>query len=333
MHETSHQTVLLEEAVNGLRIVPDGVYVDATFGRGGHSRLILKMLGSNGRLIAFDRDPEAIAAAHELHDPRFEVLHAPFGKLAQCLHDKGVSQIDGLLVDLGVSSPQIDQAQRGFSFRMEGPLDMRMDPSSGEPVSQWIATASKEELGKVIADYGEERFAVQIADAIATRCDAARTGEAPPLATTRELADLVEQTLRRCRAKREPGQHPATRTFQALRIHINGEIEQLTSVLEASVHLLRPGGRIAVISFHSLEDRLVKQFFRGEPTSSVVRARRGVSRVHRALSQTVSPAPIRYFRSLARVRPSAQEVSRNARARSAVLRIAERLSCTEGTAL
>jgi 16S rRNA (cytosine1402-N4)-methyltransferase len=331
MHDTTHQTVLLQEAVVGLSIVPEGVYVDATFGRGGHSRLILQRLGPHGRLIALDRDPDAVAAAHEIRDPRFEVIHAPFGQLAHCLEKKGVSKIDGLLIDLGVSSPQIDQAERGFSFRTEGPLDMRMDPSCGEPVSQWIARASKQELRKVIADYGEERFAVQIADAIAARCHAALAGEAQPLASTRELADLVEQTLRRCRAKREPGQHPATRTFQALRIHINGEIEQLTSVLEASVQLLRPGGRIAIISFHSLEDRIVKQFLRGQPVMSRS-LRRGLSRTQRALCQGPGElAPVQKFRELSRVRPSPEEVLRNPRSRSAVLRIAERLpSSREG---
>jgi 16S rRNA (cytosine1402-N4)-methyltransferase len=328
MHETSHQTVLLQEAVDGLCIIPDGVYVDATFGRGGHSRLILQMLGPAGRLIALDRDPEAIAAAHQIQDPRFEVMHAPFGELAQCLHEKGLSQIDGLLIDLGVSSPQINQAQRGFSFRADGPLDMRMDPSTGEPVSQWIAKASKEELGKVIADYGEERFAVQIADAIAARCYAAHAGDAQPLATTRELAELVEQTLRRCRARREPGQHPATRTFQALRIHINGEIKQLTSVLEASIQLLRPGGRIAIISFHSLEDRLVKQFIRAQPAAPVNKSRHAVSRTQRAFVQSLREKPAALFRQIARIRPSEQEVARNPRARSAVLRIAERLPYT-----
>lgn len=326
MQAITHQTVLLHEAVEGLHIVPEGVYIDATFGRGGHSRLILTMLGPKGRLIAFDRDPQAVAAAHDIQDPRFEVVHAPFGQLAKCLQEKGISEIDGLLIDLGVSSPQIDQADRGFSFRADGPLDMRMDPSHGEPVSQWISRATKQELGEVIADYGEERFAVQIADAIAARCHAAQMGQAQPLASTRELADLIEQTLRRCRAKREPGQHPATRTFQALRIHINGEIEQLTSVLEASVQLLRPGGRVAIISFHSLEDRIVKQFFRGQPASLVNQRRRGLSRSQRALSMGPGQAiqSLR-FREVARLRPSAEEVSRNPRSRSAVLRIAERL--------
>jgi 16S rRNA (cytosine1402-N4)-methyltransferase len=329
MHQTSHQTVLLQEAVVGLCIVPEGVYVDATFGRGGHSRLMLQRLGPTGRLIAFDRDPEAIKAAHEIDDPRFEVVHAPFGRLAQCLHEKGISQLDGLLVDLGVSSPQIDDAQRGFSFRAEGPLDMRMDPSCGEPVSQWIARATKEELGKVIADYGEERFAVQIANAITARCQAAAAGQAQPLASTRELADLVDQTLRRCRARREPGQHPATRTFQALRIYINDEMEQLNAVLEASVELLRPGGRIAIISFHSLEDRMVKQFFRGEPAAPASKARRGVSRVQRAMRQATGVACVKKFREIARIRPSPEEIAKNARARSAVLRIAERLPCAQ----
>lgn len=327
MDESTHQTVLLEEAVDGLHIIPDGVYVDASFGRGGHSRLILSMLGPHGRLIALDRDPQAIAAAREIHDARFEVVHARFGELAKALKQKGVSKIDGLLIDLGVSSPQIDQAERGFSFRADGPLDMRMDPGSGEPVSQWISRASRQELGKVIADYGEERFAVQIADAIATRCHAAAAGQAQPLASTRALADLVEQTLRRCRARPEPGQHPATRTFQALRIHINGEIEELTSVLEASVHLLRPGGRLAIISFHSLEDRIVKRFFRGEAAAPAGHFRRGVSRTHRALAQSASDAPKPHpFRQLARVRPGPEETVRNPRSRSAVLRIAERLS-------
>jgi 16S rRNA (cytosine1402-N4)-methyltransferase len=332
-HPAPHRTVLLNEAVDGLSIRPDGLYVDATFGRGGHSRLILQQLGPQGRLIAFDRDPEAVKSAQAIHDPRFQIIHAPFSELTARLAQMGVTQIDGLLLDLGVSSPQIDNAARGFSFQADGPLDMRMDPTHGVPVSVWISQASTADISKVIADYGEERFAVPIADAITARCQAAQQGEAEPLASTRALAELVVDTLRRCRARREPGHHPATRTFQALRIHINHEVEELTAVLQAAIGLLRESGRLAVISFHSLEDRVVKQFIRDHSGKTEAHPQPGLSRGQHALIQAMSdlaasaapPTTVaRELKPIARLRPSRQEVLDNPRARSATLRIAER---------
>jgi len=332
-----HIAVLLQEAVEGLNINPDGVYIDATFGRGGHSTLILEKLGPDGRLIAFDRDPEAVETAQTLaaRDSRFQIVHAPFSELQAQLHLRGIHQVDGILIDLGVSSPQLDNQKRGFSFRMSGPLDMRMDPSRGIPVSVWIAQASTEDLQKVIAEYGEERFAVQIADAIKTRCSEAAKGLAEPLESTTALADLVEQTLRRCRASREPGQHPATRTFQALRIYINSEIQELEAILQAALELLRSAGRIAVISFHSLEDRIVKQFFRDHSGKRPADdQQQGLTRAQRALlegledrnkgTQAAAP-PARLLRA-ERIRPTAKEIQANPRARSATLRIAERTS-------
>lgn len=336
-----HRTVLLHEAVEGLSIRPDGVYVDATFGRGGHSTLILQQLGPEGRLIAFDRDPEAVKSAQSIKDSRFQIIHAPFSDITERLSEIGVTKIDGLLLDLGISSPQIDNAARGFSFQAEGPLDMRMDPTRGVPVSVWISQASATDISKVIADYGEERFAVPIADAITTRCQAAQHGEAEPLASTRALADLVVDTLRRCRARREPGHHPATRTFQALRIYINHEVEELAAVLQAAVGLLRESGRLAVISFHSLEDRVVKQFIREHSGKTEAHQQSGLSRGQHALIQAmsdlaVSAAPpiavTHEFKPIARLRPSRQEVLENPRARSATLRIAERCALAQGAA-
>lgn len=324
-----HRPVLLQEAVKSLHVIPQGSYVDATYGRGGHSALILQQLGPSGRLIAFDRDPTAVAAGRKIHDQRFQIIHAPFSELPQRLAEQGIDQVDGVLADLGVSSPQLDDPKRGFSFRLQGPLDMRMDPTHGEPVSAWIAKASVDELQKVIKDYGEERFAVQIANAIATRCASAARGEAEPLQRTEDLAELVVQTLRRCRARREPGQHPATRTFQALRIHINREMEELTALLEAAVRLLRESGRLAIISFHSLEDRLVKQFFRDAARTAPSAPDRGISRSQRALLSGLQdrlgrPAIDSRLRVIARIRPREEEIAANPRARSAMLRVAER---------
>jgi len=327
---SSHETVLLCEAVNGLAIIPDGIYVDATFGRGGHSLLILQALGPLGKLIAMDRDPQAVAAAQQFNDTRFQIIQAPFSELESQLHALGVGSINGLLLDLGVSSPQFDCAERGFSFQADGPLDMRMDPTCGEPVSAWLTHVTTSELVKVIADYGEERFAFPIADAITARCAAAAKGQAAPLATTRQLADLVTETLRRCGARKEIGRHPATRTFQALRIHINHELEELKAVLPAAARLLRDHGRIAIISFHSLEDRLVKQFIRDQSGKAPAVRPKGVSRGQHALLQSMqkdSQDQVEMaFKPIARIRPSAEEILRNPRARSATLRIAERMS-------
>ena len=296
----THTTVLLQEAVDALVHEPQGSYLDATFGRGGHSRAILARLGPNARLCAFDQDPQAVQSAQDLlQDPRFSVRHVPFSSL----RDWPAASLSGVLLDIGVSSPQIDQAERGFSFRHDGPLDMRMDPTRGRSVHQWLVTASQEEIAGVIRDHGEERFAVQIAKAIV-----ARREERGAPASTAELAQLVAGTVK----TREPGQDPATRTFQAFRIHINAELEELQQALEASIHALQPGGRLVVISFHSLEDRIVKQFI--ARNSREVFDRR----------QPFAPAPALHLKALGRVRPSAAEVSANPRSRSAIMRVAER---------
>lgn len=252
MSATPHITVLLKEAVEALAIKPAGIYVDGTFGRGGHSRAVLAQLGPEGRLIAFDRDPVAVAAGREIKDPRFELVHAPFSDFAEALAERGVEKVDGVLLDLGVSSPQLDEAERGMSFRFDAPLDMRMDTTRGLTAAEWLAEAPVADITRVLREYGEERFAYEIAKAIAV----ARTGGA--VATTGQLAALVEKTVR----TREPGQHPATRTFQALRIFINQELEELSLVLPQVVAALATGGRLVVISFHSLEDRIVKRFMR-----------------------------------------------------------------------
>ena len=296
----THTTVLLQEAVDALVHDPQGSYLDATFGRGGHSRAILARMGPNARLCAFDQDPQAVQSAQDLlQDPRFSVRHVPFSSL----RDWPAASLSGVLLDIGVSSSQIDQAERGFSFRHDGPLDMRMDPTRGRSVHQWLVTASQEEIAGVIRDHGEERFAVQIAKAIV-----ARREERGAPASTAELAQLVAGTVK----TREPGQDPATRTFQAFRIHINAELEELQQALEASIHALQPGGRLVVISFHSLEDRIVKQFIARH--SREVFDRR----------QPFAPAPALHLKALGRVRPSAAEVSANPRSRSAIMRVAER---------
>ena len=301
-----HRTVLLREAVEALAIKASGTYLDGTFGRGGHSRAILERLGPDGRLLALDRDPQAIAAAQSMHDPRFRGVHRCFGELAAAAQIAGVGQVDGVLLDIGVSSPQLDEAARGFSFRFDAPLDMRMDTSRGQTVAQWLAEASVDQITEVIRNYGEERFAYAVAKAIAD----ARTGGA--VATTGQLAALVEKAVR----TREPGQHPATRTFQALRIFINQELEELSRVLPVCVSRLRSGGRLAVISFHSLEDRIVKRFMRDESRPPVLPRRLPV----RAADL---PAPRLQLVGKA-MRPGEAEVAANPRARSAVLRVAER---------
>jgi 16S rRNA (cytosine1402-N4)-methyltransferase len=301
--EFRHTTVLLNEAVDGVLARPDGVYVDGTFGRGGHSRALLARLAPEGRLIAIDRDPEAIAAASAIEDPRFCIVHSGFADMAAQLAALGVHQVDGVLLDLGVSSPQIDNPERGFSFRFEGPLDMRMDTTRGESAADFLAHAEEREIARVIRDYGEERFAAQIAKALVARREAGA-----PLARTDELRELVARAVK----TREPGQDPATRTFQALRIHVNRELEQLEQGLNAALHLLAPGGRLSVISFHSLEDRRVKTFIAAHSKAVVDRR------------APFAPPPALALKSLGRVMPSEAEVAANPRARSAVLRIAER---------
>jgi 16S rRNA (cytosine1402-N4)-methyltransferase len=299
-----HTTVLLSEAVDALDIKPDGTYVDATFGRGGHSRLILSRLSPQGRLIAFDKDLDAIAAAEQIQDPRFSIRHQGFTHLGEL--DAG--SIDGVLMDLGVSSPQIDNPARGFSFRNDGPLDMRMDTTRGQSVSEWLAEAEIQHIAEVIREYGEERFALQIAKAI----DARRQERGVPTSTS-ELAQLVADTVK----TREPGKDPATRTFQAFRIFINAELEELQQALSASLQVLRPEGRLAVISFHSLEDRIVKQFITQH--SREVYDRRAPFAAPKVMD----------FKAIDRIKPSAAEVAGNPRSRSAIMRVAERLGATE----
>jgi len=303
---TQHVPVLASEAVEALAIRPDGVYVDGTFGRGGHSRLVLEKLSGRGRLIALDRDPAAIAAGRAIGDARLTLVRAPFSRMAQVLDEQGVDKVDGVLLDIGVSSPQLDEAERGFSFRLEGPLDMRMDPDSGISAADWIAQADEDEMGGVIKQYGEERFARQIAHAIV----AAR--KISPIRTTGELAKIVADAVR----KREPGQHPATRTFQAIRIYLNRELEELEAVLPTCVQRLKPGGRLAVISFHSLEDRVVKRFMRNEE--------RGEEPPRGLPVRAADIAPGRLKRVGKAIRATDAETKMNPRARSAVLRVAER---------
>jgi len=304
--ERQHKTVLLQEAVDALQVRPDGVYVDCTFGRGGHSGLILQRLGTAGRLIALDKDPAAVAAAHSIKDGRFCIVQSGFAKLGQVLGGLGVSKVDGVLLDLGVSSPQIDQAERGFSFRFDGPLDMRMDTSRGQTAAEWLAQAPEQQIAGVIKEYGEDRFAKQIARAIV----AARAGSA--IATTRQLAEIVAKAVR----TREPNQDPATRTFQAIRIYINQELEELSLALSQCIDLLAPGGRLVVISFHSLEDRIVKHFMREAARPDTLPHKLPVRQ-----KDVYAPQLLLLGRA---VRPSSDEVYANPRARSAVMRVAER---------
>ncbi|GLS14027.1 ribosomal RNA small subunit methyltransferase H [Hydrogenophaga electricum] len=296
-----HQTVLLNEAVDALAVRPEGHYVDATFGRGGHSRLILQRLSAQGRLTAFDKDPQAVAVAQELaaRDGRFFIRHEGF----RLLSGLAPASADGVLMDLGVSSPQIDDPARGFSFRNDGPLDMRMDTTRGQSVAQWLETADVSTLSEVIREYGEERFAQSVAKAIDRRRQ-----ERGPIRTTGELAEVVAGAVK----TREPGKDPATRTFQALRIFINAELEELQQALTASLQVLRPGGRLVVISFHSLEDRMVKQFMAGHSRAVVDRR-----------APFAEPPPTR-LAEVHRIMPSAAEVQANPRARSAVMRVATR---------
>ena len=306
-----HQTVLLEEAIEALVWRRDGSYVDGTFGRGGHSRKLLDTLDADGRLIAFDKDPQAIAAAAQITDPRFQIVHESFADLRDALAQRGVAKVSGILLDLGVSSPQIDDPARGFSFRFDGPLDMRMDTTRGESAALWLARATQQEITEVIRDYGEERFAVQIAKAlIARRAESERLG---PLASTGELAALVANVVK----TREKGQNPATRTFQALRIHVNQELAELQVTLEVAAEMLAQGGRMVVISFHSLEDRIVKRFMQAQAKGP---------QIDRRLPIRAADLPVPPMKLLGRVKASDAEVVANPRSRSAVMRIAERVA-------
>lgn len=306
MTSRAHVAVLAQEAIEALNIRSNGIYVDCTYGRGGHSRLILEKLGEGGRLIALDRDPEAVQAASALRDPRFLIVRSPFSRVGDVLQELGVAGVDGMLLDIGVSSPQIDDGSRGFSFRSDAPLDMRMDPDQGQSAAEWLATAEESEIREVIRNHGEERFAKQIAAAIV----AARARG--PVDTTRKLATLVADAV----PTREPRQDPATRTFQALRIHVNQELEELSVVLPQCVALLGAGGRLVVISFHSLEDRIVKRFMRAQSRADALPAR---------LPVRARDLPQPRMRLVGRaVRASDRETAANPRARSAVMRVAER---------
>ncbi|MES2299006.1 MAG: 16S rRNA (cytosine(1402)-N(4))-methyltransferase RsmH [Pseudomonadota bacterium] len=308
--EFMHRTVLLDEAVDALHLEgdrADGIYIDGTFGRGGHSRLILSKLGAAGRLIAFDKDPQAIHTASEVQDERFAIVHDSFATMRSALAARAISRVDGILLDLGISSPQVDDAARGFSFRNDGPLDMRMDTTRGMSAAQWLATETEQKLEKVIRNYGEERFAFQIAKAIVAR----RAIE--PISSTRQLAGIVANAVK----TREKGKDPATRTFQAIRIFINQELEDLETGLNEAYAMLAPGARLAIISFHSLEDRMVKQFL-----ASKVK----LEQPDRRLPIRAVDLPQPEMRLLGRVMPSVLEVEANPRARSAVMRVAERLA-------
>ena len=301
--EWSHTTVLRDEAVEALVTQPEGTFVDGTFGRGGHSRAVLARLAPGGRLVAFDKDPAALAEAARIDDPRFAIRHASFGDMTAELSALGIRQVQGVLLDLGVSSPQIDDPSRGFSFRADAPLDMRMDTTRGETAAEFLARADTKTIEEVIREHGEERFAAAIAKALV-----ARRESGAPVRTTLELSALVARAVK----TREPGQDPATRTFQALRIHVNAELEALQQGLKAALALLAPAGRLVVISFHSLEDRIVKTFIAAESRDVVDRR-----------APMAPPRPLR-LKALARVKPSAAEVAANPRARSAVMRVAER---------
>nr|WP_189357224.1 16S rRNA (cytosine(1402)-N(4))-methyltransferase RsmH [Undibacterium squillarum] len=306
--EFAHKTVLLDAAVDGLNLTGDrihGTYIDGTFGRGGHSRLILNQLSDRGRLIAFDKDPQAIACANQIQDPRFTIIHDSFASVHSSLSELGITRVDGILLDLGISSPQVDDAGRGFSFRSDGPLDMRMDTTRGISAADWLATESEEKIREVIKEYGEERFAFQIAKAII----ACRQVE--PITRTRQLAQIVANAVK----TREKGKDPATRTFQAIRIYINQELEDLKTGLTSGLTLLGHEGRFSIISFHSLEDRIVKQFFASNST---------VIQPDRRLPIRAIDLPQPPLKLIERIKPSDAEVSANPRARSAILRISER---------
>ncbi|KFX19542.1 16S rRNA (cytosine(1402)-N(4))-methyltransferase RsmH [Pectobacterium betavasculorum] len=306
-----HTTVLLDEAVNGLNIRSGGIYIDGTFGRGGHSRLILSQLGSEGRLLAIDRDPQAIEAAKAIDDPRFSIIHGPFSAMAEYVAELGLTgQIDGVLLDLGVSSPQLDDPERGFSFMRDGPLDMRMDPTRGLSAAEWLMKAEADDIVWVLKTFGEERFAKRIARAIVER------NRTEPMTRTKELAELIAAAS----PIREKHKHPATRSFQAIRIYINSELEEIERALEGALSVLAPQGRLSVISFHSLEDRIVKRFIRHQSRGPQVPA--GLPLTEAQLrsqgGQTLKAVGKKLM-------PSEAEVAENPRARSSVLRFAERL--------
>lgn len=308
----THTTVLPDQAVEALAIKPDGIYVDGTFGRGGHSRLILSQLGNSGRLVAFDMDPAAVAIGKMIEDRRFCIIHASFSRIKEVLRQSGVNRIDGVLLDLGVSSPQLEEACRGFSFQADGPLDMRMNPGEGVPAAEWLEAVPEAQLEEVIKIYGEERFAKQIARAIVE----ARARQ--PLVTTHQLASIVAAAIPA--RKREKKQNPATRTFQAIRIYLNQELEKLSLALPQCVEMLNTGGRLVTISFHSLEDRIVKRFMRASANRDDL-PRKLPLRLQEV--QLLSRPTLRLIGKM--IRPDEAEMAANPRARSAVMRVAERI--------
>ncbi|WP_075182236.1 16S rRNA (cytosine(1402)-N(4))-methyltransferase RsmH [Pantoea sp. 1.19] len=310
MQDFTHRTVLLDEAVDGLNLKADGIYIDGTFGRGGHSRLILSRLGPQGRLYAIDRDPQAIAAAAEIDDPRFSIIHGPFSALAEYAEARGLAgKIDGVLLDLGVSSPQLDDAERGFSFMRDGPLDMRMDPTRGLSASEWLLQAEESDIAFVLKTFGEERFAKRIARAIVER------NREEPIVRTKVLAEVIAAAM----PVKDKFKHPATRSFQAIRIWVNSELEEIEQALKGAVAVLAPEGRLSVISFHSLEDRIVKRFMREQTRGPQLPA--GIPLTEAEISRRGG----RTLKALGKMMPGEREVADNPRARSSVLRIAERI--------
>lgn len=309
MDNFKHTTVLLDEAVNALNIKEDGIYIDGTFGRGGHSRLILSQLGEQGKLFAIDRDPQAIAAAAAIDDPRFNIIHGPFSALADYVEARDLTgKISGILLDLGVSSPQLDDAERGFSFMRDGPLDMRMDPTRGLSAAEWLLQAEENDIAFVLKTYGEERFAKRIARAIVER------NRLQPMTRTKELAEVIAAAT----PVKDKFKHPATRSFQAIRIWVNSELEEIEQALKGALVALAPGGRLSIISFHSLEDRLVKRFMREQSRGPQVPA--GLPMTEAQLQKLGG----RQLKALGKMMPGEAEVAENPRARSSVLRIAER---------
>ena len=309
-NEFKHISVLLDECIEALAIKPNGIYIDATFGRGGHSAHILDALGEKGRLIAFDRDPQAIKAAERFaDDKRFSIIHSPFGDMAEEIEALGLTgKIDGVLMDLGVSSPQLDDAERGFSFLRDGPLDMRMDTSRGQSAADWLANAEEQDITQVIKEFGEEKCGKRIAHAIVN------TRQETPITRTAQLAKIIDEAV----PVKDKFKHPATRAFQGIRIYINAELEQLRVGLKAATQVLAKEGRLAVISFHSLEDRLVKRFIKDQSKGKVVphnlpitQAEIDADKVLKALGKAI--------------KPSEQEIANNVRSRSSVLRVAEKL--------
>lgn len=309
-----HVSVLLHESVDGLAIKPDGIYIDGTFGRGGHSRLILSHLGENGRLYSIDRDPQAIAEAAKINDPRFTIIHGPFSGMEKYMAERDlIGRVDGVLLDLGVSSPQLDDAERGFSFMRDGPLDMRMDPTSGIPAAQWLAEAEADDIAWVLKEFGEERFAKRIAHGIV---EYRENPENVPLTRTTQLAKLIADVS----PFRDKHKHPATRSFQAIRIYINSELDEIETALTGAMNVLAPEGRLSVISFHSLEDRMVKRFIRKQSKGPEVPAGLPLTEMQIKALGSASMKPVGKA-----IKPSNSEVNGNARSRSSVLRLAERL--------